>query len=136
MPSRQSTIFDLSSSLATSSDVTTSLSTRSSLNNLNQCLEQYGPRFVTIIFQLLSGHAARSELDTLSEPLRKFVGKHGLLASRLLKECAAHSNRDWTNGNVQRFIEQVLALRGARKTREVVRDFWIAGRGRAFTYTG
>ena len=106
-------------------------------------LQQYSARFTAALVRLLGGECARSELDALSEPLRKFVGKQTQLARGLLREAVREEARVLTEralGAVDlagrlRFVGQVEALRGGRKTNEVVREFWVACRGSAFGYT-
>jgi hypothetical protein len=106
-------------------------------------VQQYSARFTAVLLRLLSGECARSELDTLSEPLRKFVSKHTQLARSLLQEAVKDdagilTERALAAVDLQgrlRFVGQVEALRGGRKTNEVVREFWVACRGSAFGYT-
>ena len=49
-------------------------------------LHTYTERFTALLLRLLGGECARSELDVLAEPLKKFVGKHGLLAQKCLNK--------------------------------------------------
>lgn len=106
-------------------------------------VQQHSARFTAVLLRLLSGECARSELDALSEPLRKFVNKHTQLARGLLQEAVKDdagvlTGRALAAVDLQgrmRFVGQVEALRGGRKTNEVVREFWVACRGSAFGYT-
>jgi hypothetical protein len=106
-------------------------------------VQQYSPRFTAVLVRLLGGECARSELDVLSEPLRKFVSKQTQLARGLLREAVKEDARVLTEralgvvdlGARMRFVGQVEALRGGRKTNDVVKEFWIACRGSAFGYT-
>ena len=100
--------------------------------NLTECIQYYGPRFVATLLRLLVGGAARSEVDVLCEPLKKLVAKQGVLGAGLLRESAARDSGG--DAKVTRFVEQIIGLRGRRKTLEVSRDFWVAGRGAAFAY--
>lgn len=102
--------------------------------NLAECIQHYGARFVATLLRLLGGGAARSEVDVLCEPLKKLVARQGLLGARLLRETAAHASGG--DEEVRKFVEQVIVLRGRRKTLEVAREFWVAGRGAAFAYAG
>ena len=111
-------------------DSTPSLGADSS-RNVVACIQHYGARFVAILLRLLGGGAARSELDVLCEPLKKLVARQGLLGSRLLRECAAGAD-----ARAGRFVSQVIGLRGARKTGELAREFWVGSRGVAFAYAG
>ena len=106
-------------------------------------VQQYSARFTAVLLRLLGGECARSELGALAEPLRKFVGKHTQLARALLREAVSGDAGVLTERALQavdvagrmRFVGQVEGLRGAKKTNEVVREFWVACRGSAFGYT-
>lgn len=106
-------------------------------------VQQYSVSFTAVLVRLLGGECARSELDILSESLRKFVSKQAQLARRLLGEAVKEDAGVLTEralGAVDlaarmRFVGQVDALRGGKKTNEIVREFWIACRGNAFGYT-
>jgi hypothetical protein len=76
-------------------------------------------------------------LDILSEPLKKLVAKQGVLGARLIREAAAReAEGGGAAARFKRFVDQVVGLRGGRKTGEVVREFWVGGRGAAFGYAG
>ena len=113
------------------------------LTTLVSGVQNTAARFTAILLRLLGGECARSELDALAEPLKKFVVKQGPLARRFLREAMKEeagvlSPRALAAVNVEgriRFLGQVEALRGVRKTNEVVREFWVACRGSAFGYT-
>lgn len=106
-------------------------------------VQQYSARFTAVLVRLLGGECARSELDALSEPLRKFVSKHTQLARGLLREAVEDDAGVLTERALgamdlagrMRFVGQVETVRGGRKTTEVVKEFWIACRGSAFGYT-
>lgn len=40
---------------------------------VNWIIEQYGPQVIQVVIHNISGEAARSELETLADPLRKMV---------------------------------------------------------------
>jgi hypothetical protein len=102
--------------------------------NLVECIQHYGTRFTTKLLRLLGGGAARSELDTLCEPLKKLVTRQGVLGASLLRGAVSRAgDRDKRSA---RFVEQVIGLRGARKTGELVKEFWVGSRGAAFAYAG
>ncbi len=101
---------------------------------MRECIQYYGPRFIAFWLRLVGGGAARSELDVLCEPIKKLVAKLGLLGTRLLRDAVAREfGGDET---VKKMVEQILGLRGGRKTVEVVKEFWVASRGAAFAYAG
>ncbi|KAK2797860.1 hypothetical protein FQN51_008168 [Onygenales sp. PD_10] len=109
-----------------------------------------------ILIRQISGHCARSDLDHLAEVLKKFVFHHqglarGLLGGALagLEEENAHAHAGGVGTNVgigggggigaskverERFLASVLALRGARGTNKVVKEYWVLCRGRGFGY--
>ena len=112
------------------------------LNRLSTILDLYRPRIIALTLKLLAGECARSEIEAVTETLRKIVGNQTAATTRLFKEAMAKeaailSPRAYaatTSEQRIRFIAQVQSLRGARKTTEVTRDFWIACRGGAFGY--
>ncbi|KAK2773933.1 hypothetical protein FQN53_003902 [Emmonsiellopsis sp. PD_33] len=109
-----------------------------------------------ILIRQISGHCARSDLDHLAEVLKKFVFHHqglarGLLGGALagLEEENAHAHAGGVGTGVgigggggigaskverERFLASVLALRGARGTNKVVKEYWVLCRGRGFGY--
>ncbi len=113
------------------------------LSVLGAAIQAYAARFVCAVVRLLAGECARSELDALAEPLKKFVAKHsglarGLLRAAMGEDAGVLSGRAMAavGGEVRmRFVGQVEALRGGRKTNEVVKEFWVACRGSAYGYT-
>ena len=121
----------------------TALPSPTASSTLLASVQQYSACFTAVLLRLLGGECARSELDVLSEPLRKFVSKHPQLARSLLQEAVKDDAGVLTERALAavdlygrlRFVGQVEALRGGRKTNEVVREFWIACRGSAFGYT-
>jgi hypothetical protein len=121
----------------------TALPSPAASSTLLASVQQYSACFTAVLLRLLGGECARSELDVLSEPLRKFVSKHTQLARSLLQEAVKDDVGVLTERALAavdlhgrlRFVGQVEALRGGRKTNEVVREFWVACRGSAFGYT-
>ena len=106
-------------------------------------LETYGPRVLSLLLKLLGGDCARSELESLSEMLRRFVQKRPMLTKAVLREAVKQESGIFSEKSLKattlerrsRFAAQVESLRGARKTTEIVKDFWIACRGSGFGYT-
>lgn len=64
--------------------------------------------------------------------MKKLVAKQGLLGTRLLREAVPRESGEYERD--KKFVEQVLGLRGGRKTVEVVKEFWVTSRGAAFAY--
>jgi hypothetical protein len=106
----------------------------SASSNLVECIKHYGARFTVTLLRLIGGGAARSELDVLCEPLKRLVTRQGVLGASLLRAAVARTGEG--NGKTARFVEQVIGLRGGRKTAEVVKEFWVGSRGAAFAYAG
>jgi hypothetical protein len=106
--------------------------------------ERYQPRALASILRLIAGECARSELDVLSEQIRRYVHSQPMMFKNVGREAMKDESRVLGEKALQattleqreRFISQVDALRGARKTHEVVKDFWIASRGVDFGYIG
>jgi len=107
-------------------------------------LESFGQDLAFILIHLVAGKASRSDLDTLSEPLRRLVGTYPMPCKMWLERAMvtvihAESQDDGGSGKERRggvdeasgrrFIAQVLGLRGGAKTRSVVREFWLGCRG-------
>lgn len=105
-------------------------------------LEKYGPRILSLVLRLLGGECARSELESLTEALKKFVQKQFMLTKAVLREAVKQEQGVMSEKALQatgldqrnRFLAQVEGLRGARKTNDIVKDFWIECRGSGFGY--
>ncbi|EXJ79789.1 hypothetical protein A1O3_08073 [Capronia epimyces CBS 606.96] len=105
-------------------------------------LHRFGPRILSLILRLLGGECARSEIDSITEPLKKFVQKQFMLTKAVLREAVKLESgvmsekalKATTLDQRTRFLGQVESLRGGRKTNEIVKDFWIVCRGSGFGY--
>ncbi|KIW98401.1 uncharacterized protein Z519_00061 [Cladophialophora bantiana CBS 173.52] len=105
-------------------------------------LQTSGPRILSLVLRLLGGECARSEIDSLTETLKRFVQKQFMLSKAVLRvavkqESGVMSDKALNATTLEqrnRFVAQVEALRGARKTGDIVKDFWIACRGSGFGY--
>lgn len=104
--------------------------------------ERYQPRVLGSMLRLIGGECARSELDVLAEQIRRYAQSQPMMLksigreamkdeSQVLSEKALHAT---TREQRERFISQIDALRGARKTNEIVKDFWVSCRGVDFGY--
>ncbi|KAI1760147.1 ARM repeat-containing protein [Hypoxylon sp. FL1150] len=107
--------------------------TQSTINNAMSVL---GPQLSRSIIQNIGGRAARSELDKISDPLKKLVVQH--VNARQWLETALHdpsfpSDKVLPEDKVL-FLKKIISLRGQRATNQVVRDFWLACRGSSFSY--
>ncbi|EEH36902.2 hypothetical protein PAAG_07320 [Paracoccidioides lutzii Pb01] len=107
------------------------------------CLSSLGK----ILMYQVSGHCARSDLDHLSEVIKKFVF-HCQGAARVHFRTALEElgvNIATPGGSVgigripekaerERFLSSIILQRGSKGTNRVVRDYWIACRGKGFEY--
>ena len=112
-----------------------------------------GPLLAKIIAQNIGGQASRSELDKLSEPLKKLVVRYpkakAWLESGLNDPSFPSDKVSATDKSI--FVKKVIryatinicsanitneksSLRGSGVTNQVVRDFWLSCRGSNFSY--
>ncbi|GJN75094.1 hypothetical protein PLICBS_009190 [Purpureocillium lilacinum] len=95
-----------------------------------------GPLLAQSLARNFGGNASRSELDKLSEPLKKLVSRHAGAKDWLQ---TALNDGSFPSSKVSAeqksaFVKKVISLRGARATNQVVRDFWLSARGSNFAY--
>ncbi|RFN45112.1 hypothetical protein FIE12Z_10637 [Fusarium flagelliforme] len=101
-----------------------------------QAMQMLGPLLAQSLARNLGGNASRSELDKLSEPLKKLVVRYPM-AKSWLEAGLAHETFPSDKLSPQDktvFVKKVISLRGARATNQVVRDFWQSARGSNFAY--
>ncbi|KAL2289108.1 hypothetical protein FJTKL_02920 [Diaporthe vaccinii] len=102
----------------------------------SNALEHLGPLLTRSLVQNIGGNASRSELDKLSDPLKKLVVQHPRakqwLEAALLDP--SFPSTKVTAEDKSMFAKKIINLRGARQTNSVVRDFWLASRGSSFAY--
>lgn len=103
---------------------------------------EFGHRILTLLLRLLAGECARSELESLSETLRRFVQNQPMFTKSTFMQ-AITDNAGTLNEKAlkattleqrSRFITQFDLLRGTWKTNAIVKEFWIACRGDGFGY--
>lgn len=110
--------------------------------NINALLTRYSPPTLALTLHLLSGECARSEIDSLTLLLRTYISKQPLRAKPILTAAMRPESGVLTPKAMSatkteqraRFVAQIESLRGARKTNDVVRDFWVSCRGGQFGY--
>ncbi|KAF5567638.1 member of the karyopherin-beta family nuclear import [Fusarium napiforme] len=101
-----------------------------------QAMQMLGPLLSRTLARNLGGNASRSELDKLSEPLKKLVYRYPM-AKSWLEAGLTHETFPSTKVTPQEksmFLKKIISLRGAKATNQVVRDFWQSARGSNFAY--
>ncbi|KAK3368200.1 armadillo-type protein [Podospora didyma] len=103
---------------------------------ISNAMNHLGPLLAQTLMQNIGGNAARSELDKLSEPLKKLVTQHVRAKSWLHEALFDPSFPDSqvTDQEKRQFLDRIMGLRGGRQTNQVVREFWLACRGSNFAY--
>lgn len=103
---------------------------------INSAIEHLGPILAHTLIQNIGGKASRSELDKLSDPLKKLVVQHAAAKHWLevaLNDASFPSDKV-SHDEKALFLKKVISLRGSRATNQVVREFWLACRGSNFAY--
>jgi len=110
-----------------------------SLPLLTHLLGTLGAALVQILVFQFGGHATRSQLEQLSEPYRKLVARGAQLGvpwkqwteAALLDPRFGYPGRERQVSGLEkeRFVRQIELCRGERRTKDVVREFWLACRG-------
>ncbi|KAK6506826.1 hypothetical protein TWF481_005286 [Arthrobotrys musiformis] len=105
---------------------------------IEMILHQAGEPLAKNLVMAIGGGAARSELDNVTEPLKKLVFKQ--LHARKWLETSMFSNGDGFPSqkisveDKSMFLKKLFTLRGGRGTNALVKEFWLACRGSEFTY--
>ncbi|KAL9601742.1 MAG: hypothetical protein Q9219_002353 [cf. Caloplaca sp. 3 TL-2023] len=104
---------------------------------MDSVLEQYGPQVALVIVHGVSGEAARSELETLADPLKKMISAQPKAKQWLSDALFASTfpSSKVENGEKRIFLQQIVSLRGSKKTNQMVKEFWMTCRGTNFAYT-
>ncbi|KID69796.1 importin 13, partial [Metarhizium hybridum] len=101
-----------------------------------QAMGTLGPLLARSLARNIGGRASRSELDRLSEPIKRLVNCYPL-AKEWLQSGLGHTSfpsSKVTEEQKALFVKKVVSLRGSRATNQVVRDFWLSARGSSFAY--
>ncbi|KAL8328816.1 hypothetical protein RB597_004527 [Gaeumannomyces tritici] len=104
--------------------------------SVESVMTHLGPLLAGSLIRNVGGNAARSELDRISEPLKKLAAQHVRAKSWLeqaLSDASFPSSRV-ASEEKSVFLKKILSLRGTRQTNQVVREFWLACRGSNFAY--
>ncbi|RYP32800.1 hypothetical protein DL768_011123 [Monosporascus sp. mg162] len=98
---------------------------------IDHAMVQLGPAISRSLVRNFGGKAARSQLDKLSEPLKRLVVQHPD-ARHWLEDALndpSFPGEKATPSDKTMFLKKVLSLRGQRGTNQVVKDFWLMSRG-------
>ncbi|GAB0135516.1 hypothetical protein EsDP_00003851 [Epichloe bromicola] len=101
-----------------------------------RAMETLGPLLAQSIARNVGGHASRSELDRLSEPIKKLINRYPM-ARQWLEAGLSHNSFPSDNITPEQkglFVKKLVSLRGSRATNQVVREFWLSARGSSFAY--
>lgn len=101
------------------------------VGRLSAIVRQAGPHLATALVGNLGGNANRSELNSLADLLRALVKGFPETKAWLTSALANPEFPSQRVGDTEkrRFAESAIMLRGALKTREVVKNFWLECRG-------
>ncbi|ORY69497.1 armadillo-type protein [Pseudomassariella vexata] len=103
---------------------------------INSASTHLGPILSKSLIHNVGGNASRSELDKLSDPLKKMVVQH-VNARHWLEAAlgdAAFPSTKVSSDDKALFLKKILNLRGSRATNQVIREFWLSCRGSDFAY--
>ncbi|KAI9805107.1 MAG: hypothetical protein M1825_000941 [Sarcosagium campestre] len=103
---------------------------------IDEIIEHLGPLLAEALVFNFAGEGSRSELDTLTEPLKSMVTRQKK-AKAWLETALFHPNfpSNQVDASAKRaFLLKVMFLRGGRGTMQAARDFWLSCRGTKFTY--
>ncbi|KEY67281.1 hypothetical protein S7711_04534, partial [Stachybotrys chartarum IBT 7711] len=108
-------------------------------DTLRQAMDMLGPLLSQSLARNIGGNASRSELDKLSEPLKRLVSRYpqskDWISSGLVH--SSFPSDKVTDEQKSLFVKKLVSfysLRGSRATNQVVRDFWLSARGSNFAY--
>ncbi|KAK6365199.1 member of the karyopherin-beta [Exophiala oligosperma] len=109
---------------------------------ISDLLQTFGSSILSMIVRLLGGECARSEIESLTDALKKFIQRQPMLSKLVLREAVKQEAGVMSEKALQtttieqrnRFVAQVEGLRGGRKTNDVVKEFWISCKGSGFGY--
>jgi len=108
---------------------------------IQSTIQEYGPRILGLVLRLIGGECARSELESVTDTLKRFIQKQFMFTKQVLREAVEQHGilsekafKATTIEQRKRFLAQLEGLRGSRKTNDIVKDFWVSCRGSGFGY--
>ncbi|KAK8065795.1 hypothetical protein PG997_012542 [Apiospora hydei] len=99
---------------------------------IDGAMNQFGPILALSLIQNIGGNAARSELDKLSDPLKKLVFQNAH-ARQWLE--AALNDDSFPSDKVSPADRALFLKKITRATNQVVKEFWVSCRGTGLGYT-
>ncbi|KAK0099684.1 hypothetical protein ONS95_013423 [Cadophora gregata] len=104
--------------------------------SIENAVSHLGPLLAQALIYNIGGHAARSELEKLSDPIKKLVVRqvHAKAWFEAALFDANFPSEKVTAKDKNMFLAKIVNLRGAKGTNQVVRDFWLLCRGSNFAY--
>ncbi|EME43520.1 hypothetical protein DOTSEDRAFT_174398 [Dothistroma septosporum NZE10] len=112
---------------------------RAICDRAEQVINAYGLPLCQALMNQIAGRGQRSELDSLCEPLKVMIQQRAQtkswLETALTNDALPDINPSVGDIEKRRFVQQVISLRGANKTKDVVKNFYAACRGTVTSYT-
>ncbi|KAL1967654.1 hypothetical protein VTN77DRAFT_2911 [Rasamsonia byssochlamydoides] len=113
---------------------------------VQQAIHEYLPKLCHVLITQVGGGCARSDLNHLSEVLKKIIFKYqgaaqphlaAALAALRTKEVPQLTTEQQQEAakEQERFLAMVFGARGSAATNQIVRQFWVKCRGAGFEYT-
>lgn len=104
-----------------------------------QVVNTFGPSLTQSLVRQVAGLGQRSEIDSLAEPLRALFSAlpaqgRAWVEAGLWSQHFPPVVQGVGDAEKRRFLQQCVVLRGAKKTNEVLKDFYVACRGLVNVY--
>jgi len=104
---------------------------------INSFVHMCGPNLAEKLIWGIGGGASRSEVDSLTEPLKKMIARQvkakTWLSASLLRNGFPSPNLSEKDKTI--FLNKIMTLRGKRGTNQIAKEFWLSSRGSDFAYT-
>jgi hypothetical protein len=95
----------------------------------------YGAELSRVIIAGIAGGAARSNVATLVEPLKKMITTQKTAKTWIANAFTPDLAPDVADQDKRRFVEKMVKLRGGRGADQVAKEFWMVCRGTNFAFT-
>lgn len=110
--------------------------------NVEVVADAFNAKIIALLLQLVSGDCARSEIDLLSDQIRRYVIAQPMVFKSISRELVKDENavlpqkalQATSLEDRQRFIAQVDGVRGSGRTNDIVKEWWGKCRGDKYTY--